>query len=110
VKPGSTGKGAHFLKRSLIMKRKSLLVLSVLALGLSAGSIGNALAELTASGEIVHTSPYPMDGQGPFNLPALESYAERQARIGESPAVWGVSKREVQPHDPFPFGGGYIDD
>ena len=92
------------------MKRKSLLVLSVLALGLSVGTTGNALAELTASGEIVQTSPYPMDAEAHFKLPALESYAERQARVGESPAVWGVSKREVTPHDPFPFGGGIIDD
>jgi hypothetical protein len=92
------------------MKRKSLLVLSVLALGLSAGSIGNALAELTARGEIVESSPYPMDGEGHFNLPALESYAERPARVGDSPAVWGVSRREVQPHDPFPFGGGPVGD
>jgi hypothetical protein len=92
------------------MKSKSLLVLSALALGLSGASIGNALAQLTASGEIVQASPYPMDGEGDFNLPALESYAERIARVGESPEVWGVSKREVEAHDPFPFGGGPVDD
>jgi hypothetical protein len=92
------------------MKSKSLLVLSFLALGLSGASIGNAFAQLTASGEIVQASPYPMDGEGDFNLPARESYAERIARVGESPEVWGVSKREVEAHDPFPFGGGPVDD
>jgi hypothetical protein len=91
------------------MKRNQLLVLSLLTLGLQGISTGSALADLTASGAIVETS-YPMDGEGHFVLPALESYAERQARVGESSAAWGVGRREVTPHDPFPFGGGYIDD
>ena len=91
------------------MKRNQLLLLSLLALGLQGVSTGSALADLTASGAIVETS-YPMDGEGHFNLPAIESYAERHARLGESSEAWGVGRREVQPHDPFPFGGGYIDD
>ena len=91
------------------MKRNQLLLLSLLALGLQGVSTGSALADLTASGAIVETS-YPMDGEGNFNLPALESYAERMARVGEAPTVWGVSRREIQPHDPFPYGGGPVGD
>jgi hypothetical protein len=32
---------------------------------------------------------------------------EREAPTSSS---WGVSKRQVEPHNPFPFGGGYVDD
>ena len=87
------------------MKRK-LLVLSVLAFGLSSGA---ALAELTAQGEIVASS-FPADAEASYTLPALESHAEYYARVGEPPESWGVSRREVEPHDPFPFGGGPVDD
>ena len=76
------------------MNRMQLLVLSVLALGLQSVAQGN---------------PFPADAEASYHLPALDSYAEQQARMGDSPA-WGVSKRAVTPHDPFPFGGGYIDD
>ena len=75
------------------MKVKQLVVLSVLV-GLQG---------------VAHAT-YPMDAEASFDLPALETYAEQQARSGESAAVWGVSKREVEAHNPFPFGGGYIDD
>lgn len=92
------------------MKRNQLLVLSLLAIGLQAVPPGAALAELTARGEIVETTPYPMDGEGPFNLPAIESYAASQALVGEPPATWGVGKRVVLAHDPFPFGGGPVGD
>ena len=92
------------------MKRNQLLVLSLLALGVQAISTGSALAELTARGEIVEASPFPADGEGPFNLPAIESYAERHARLGGGSEAWGVSRREVAPHDPYPFGGGPVDD
>lgn len=92
------------------MKRNQLLVLSLVAIGLQVVSTGSALAELTAKGEIVETSPFPADGEGPFNLPAIEGYAERYARLGGSPEAWGVSRREVAPHDPYPFGGGPVDD
>ena len=55
-------------------------------------------------------SPYPSDGEAPYTLAPLDTYADQHARMGETPEVWGVSKRAEQPHDPFPFGGGYIDD
>ena len=68
-----------------------------------------ALSVLVGLQGVAHAT-YPMDAEASFNLPALESYAERQARLGGSDEAWGVSKREVEPHNPFPFGGGYIDD
>ena len=81
------------------MKRKAqLLVLSVLMFGVQ--SVASASTE----------SPYPADAEASYDLPALETHADRQARMGDSPGSWGVGKREVQPHDPFPFGGGLIDD
>ena len=82
------------------MKRTTqLLVMSVLMFGVQHA----ALAEPAES-------PFPADSsEEAYNLPAIESYAERQARMGEGAPSWGVSKRAVQPHDPFPFGGGYID-
>ena len=76
------------------MTRTQLLVLSGLALGLQG---------------VAHAT-YPADAEASFNLPALQTYAERYAGVGDSSAVWGVSRRAVTPHDPFPFGGGYIDD
>ena len=92
------------------MKRNQLLMLSLLAVGLQGVSTGSALAGVTARGEIVEASPFPMDGQGPFDLPALESYAERHARSGGNSEPWGVSRRVVEPHDPYPFGGGPVGD
>ena len=83
------------------MKRNHLIVLFALV-GLQSVAFSTALA--------AEASPYPADAEASFNLPAIESYAERQARLGDSPEAWGVGKRAVQPHDPFPFGGGYIDD
>ena len=77
------------------MKRNQLLVLSVLVFGLQG---------------VAQASPYPADAEASFDLPAIESYAERQARLGNGSEAWGVSKREVEPHNVFPFGGGYIDD
>ena len=78
------------------MKRNHLLVLSVLALGLQ-GAVANA-------------STFPADAEASYSLPALETHADRYARMGDTSEAWGVSKREVEPHNPFPFGGGYIDD
>ena len=78
------------------MKRNHLLVLAVLVLGVQ--------------GAVAQASPFPADAEASYSLPALETYAERYARIGEASESWGVSKREVEPHNPFPFGGGYIDD
>ena len=77
------------------MKTTKLLLLSVLAFGLHG---------------VAQASPYPADAEASHHLPALDTYADQQARIGVGSTTWGVSKREVQPHDPFPFGGGYIDD
>jgi hypothetical protein len=76
------------------MKAKQLVALSVLALGLQG---------------VAHAT-YPSDAEASSDLPALQTYAERQAAVGDGSAAWGVSKREAQAHNPFPFGGGYIDD
>ena len=84
------------------MKRKiQLLVLSsVLMLG-----VQNAAIAMSTD------SPYPVDAEASFNLPAIESHAERSARSSESSEAWGVSKREAaQAHNVFPFGGGPVDD
>ena len=75
------------------MKSKYLL-LSVVLVGLQSVSAG-AFAE----------QGYPADAEASYDLPALQTYAERSGD-----AVWGVSRRDVTPHDPFPFGGGFIDD
>jgi hypothetical protein len=60
----------------------------------------------------VAQATFPSDAEEPYVLPALETYADRMARIGDSNGaeVWGVSRRQVEAHNPFPFGGGYIDD
>jgi hypothetical protein len=77
------------------MKRIHLFVLPVLAFGV----LGVAQA-----------SPFPADAEASYSLPAADTYADRYARGATSAVTWGVSKRAVQPHNPFPFGGGYIDD
>ena len=77
------------------MKRMQLLAVSVLAFGLQG---------------VAQANPFPADAEASYNLAALDSYAEQQGRMGKSSDAWGVSKREVTPHNPFPFGGGYIDD
>jgi hypothetical protein len=77
------------------MKRTQLFVLSVLALGLQG---------------VAQASPFPADAEASYNKPALDTYADQQARIADGSAPWGVSKRETQPQDTFPSGGGYIDD
>ena len=78
------------------MNRKNLLVSLVLA----------GLQSLTLSAFAMEVSTFPADAEASHDLPALETYAERQARSGGE--VWGVSAR--QPHDPFPFDSGYISD
>ena len=89
------------------MKRTGqLLVMSALMFGVQ----NAALSE----------SPFPADSsEEAYNLPALESYAERQARMGEGATAWGASKREdrdlflegagLAGHGPFPSKGGPID-
>ena len=82
------------------MKRKNLLVSLVFA----------GLQSLTLSAFAMEVSNFPADAEASYDLPALESRADYYARVGEPESVWGVSRRVVTPHDPFPFGGGYIDD
>ena len=57
-------------------------------------------------------SPFPAAAnEESYYLPAIESHAERHARMGEQSESWGVSKRErVEAHNAFPFGGGPVDD
>lgn len=84
------------------MKSNKLFAVSVLALGLNSVGVGAAVAN--------DVSGYPADAEASFTLPALESRADRIARLGDASETWGVSRREVQAHDPFPFGGGPVDD
>ena len=77
------------------MKRMQLLAVSVLAFGLQG---------------VAQATPLPADAEASYHLAALDTYADQQARRGERSDAWGVSKRVVTPHNPFPFGGGYIDD
>ena len=78
--------------------KTQLLVLSALVAGLQIA--------------VAQASPFPADAEQPYTLSALGSYAERMAAVGATTGgeVWGVSKRPVTPHDPYPFGGGPIDD
>ena len=79
------------------MKRIQLLVLSALVAGLQASAV---------------QATFPSDAEASYDLPALETYADRMARIGDTSGAetWGVSRREVEAHNPFPFGGGPVDD
>ena len=79
------------------MKHVKLLVLSALVAGLQV-----SVAQAT----------FPSAGDESYDLPAIETYAERMARIGDTSGaeVWGVSRRAVEAHNPFPFGGGPVDD
>ena len=79
------------------MKHIKLLVLSALVAGLQV-----SVAQAT----------FPSDAEASYDLPAIQSYAERMAGTGNNAGaeVWGVSRRQVTPHDAFPFGGGPIDD
>ncbi len=42
---------------------------------------------------------YPSDAEAIYSMLEVDSVQ-----------AWGVSKRPAQPHNPFPFGGGYISD
>lgn len=79
------------------MKRTQLLVLSALVAGLQVS---------------VAQASFPADAEASYDLPALETYADRMARIGDTSGaeVWGVSRRSVEEHNAFPFGGGPVDD
>ena len=63
-----------------------------------------ALSVLLFGFQHVAISAYPADAEASYNLPALETHADRAS------AMWGVSERNSVPHDAFPFGGGQIDD
>ena len=65
------------------MKRIHLFALSVLVVGVQG---------------VAHAA-YPSDAEAVSSLPEATSFQ-----------AWGVSLRPVKAHDPFPFGGGYIDD
>jgi hypothetical protein len=65
--------------------KKQLLLVAALAFGTH--GVANAM--------------YPADAEW------SQLQFQREASTSQS---WGVSKRQVQPHNPFPFGGGYIDD
>ena len=114
------------------MKRIQLLVLSALVAGLQASaaqatfpSDGEASYDLPAletyadrmtrigqGGDVAVVTPEVPASVSAADLPALETYADRMARIGNTDGaeVWGVSRRQVEPHNPFPFGGGPVDD
>jgi hypothetical protein len=84
------------MKRSLQVVAVSVLMFAVHGVAMSAND-----------------SPYPADAEASVSLPALDTYADQQARSGNTQGAeaWGVSKRQQpKPHDPFPFGGGYNDD
>ena len=76
------------------MKSYKLLVVSVLALGLQSGA--------------AFASSFPSDAEASYDLPALETRADRIARMGESDPTWGVSQRQA--YIPFPSDGGNTDD
>jgi hypothetical protein len=63
--------------------KKQLAVLCLLSLGIQG---------------VAHAT-YPSAGEETYALPEAASFE-----------AWGVSKRAVAAHNPFPFGGGYIDD
>ena len=80
------------------MKRMQLLVISALVAGLQVG--------------VAQATTFPADAEANYALPHSDSYAERMARSGNTDGaeVWGVSPRAVAAHNPFPFGGGPVDD
>ena len=83
------------------MKRKSHLAL-LYVLMFAAHGAAYAASE----------SPYPADAEASISLPAMDTYADQQARKANGVSEnWGVGRRQPPTaHDPFPFGGGYQDD
>ena len=63
---------------------------------------------LSAVSGATFASSFPSDAEASYDLPALESRADRIARMGESDPTWGVSQREA--YIPFPSHGGNTDD
>jgi hypothetical protein len=58
-----------------------------------------AVVLVTIGFQGVAHAAYPSDAEAVYSIVELESVQ-----------AWGVSKRPAQPHNPFPFGGGYIGD
>ena len=84
---------------------KSRTRLAILTIVLSAAHAGAASANMG--------SPFPSDAEASYDLPAPDTYADRFARAANDGGSesWGVGRRQAPAlHDPFPFGGGYIDD
>ena len=116
------------------MKRNQLLVLSALVAGLQIAvaqaspfpsaaeesyelpaleTYADRMARIGKGDQVsVAHGTFPSAGEESYALPAIESRAERRARNGDTSGaeVWGVSRRGVIPHNPFPFGGGPVDD
>jgi hypothetical protein len=63
---------------------------------------------LSAVSGATFASSFPSDAEASYDLPALESRADRMARSGEADQNWGVSQRQSQ--DVFPSHGGNTDD
>jgi hypothetical protein len=85
------------------MKRKAQVVVVSALLFAAHGAAMSAMTDI----------PYPSDAEANYSLAALDTYADMQARAGgaEKSEVWGVSKRQAPTaHNPFPFGGGPVDD
>ena len=84
------------------MKPKSLAaVLSVLLISVQGAVSANS------------DLPYPVDAEARYSLMARDAYADQPARTGIRAASehWGVGKRPAPTaHNPFPFGGGPVDD
>ena len=56
-----------------------------------------ALLTVTVQG-VAHAA-YPSDAEASYSMLDLEVTQP-----------WGVSRRAVEPHNPFPFGGGFVSD
>ena len=89
------------------MKLKQLMVLSVLA-----GVQGVAQANYPADAEFSQIASYPADAEWSqiASYPADAEWSQIAAAKAEQAASWGVNKRLVTPHVPFPFGGGSVSD
>jgi hypothetical protein len=101
---------AHCPKESIMKRTMKLLAMSVLMFGVQHAALSAGVV-----------SPFPADAEASYDLAAIESYAERRARMGEDMSGWGVNKREermdsflegsgLMGHGGFPSRGGPIDD
>jgi hypothetical protein len=90
------------------MKVKQLIALSVLALGVQ----GVAQATYPADAEFSQIAAYPADAEWSqiAAYPADAEWSQVAAVESQQAVSWGVNKRMLTAHNPFPFGGGFIDD